>query len=174
MAEFSAESIRQISRLATNSLRIGTGNLIGVSGNLIGVSGNSGPDQVNGAQPGQGPRRRQDQRHPRRRRLQLPPGAQVAQAFACPHHGRDPQRHAPSDYRSGRPLHLKSGFFTDDYVRACLYRSFRRSAARRALKHSMSSALAQKRFPRLPCSTRPQRSHALKPRPCSSRSNIKP
>ncbi len=42
MADFSSESIRQISRLATNYLRIGTGNLIGVSGNFRGVSGNLG------------------------------------------------------------------------------------------------------------------------------------
>ncbi len=42
MAEFSAESIRQISRLATNSLRIGTGNLIGVSGKFRDKTGNSG------------------------------------------------------------------------------------------------------------------------------------
>ncbi len=36
-----AESIRQISRLATNSLRIGTGNLIGVTGNFSDGTGNS-------------------------------------------------------------------------------------------------------------------------------------
>ncbi len=52
MAEFLGESIRQISRLAKNSLRIGTGNLIGVSGKFRGGTGNSGPDQANGAQPG--------------------------------------------------------------------------------------------------------------------------
>ncbi len=40
MAEYSAESIRKISRLATNSLRIGTGNLIGVSGNFRSGTGN--------------------------------------------------------------------------------------------------------------------------------------
>jgi len=51
MAGFSAESIRQISRLATNSLRIGTGNLIGVSGNFRDGTGNSGPDQANEIQP---------------------------------------------------------------------------------------------------------------------------
>ncbi len=44
LAEFFAESIRQISGLATNSLRIGTGNLIGVSGNFRGGTGNLGPD----------------------------------------------------------------------------------------------------------------------------------
>ena len=46
MAEFSAESIRQISRLATNSLSNGTGNLIGVSGNFRGGTGNSGKRPV--------------------------------------------------------------------------------------------------------------------------------
>ncbi len=45
MAEFLAESIRKSSRLETNSLRIGTGNLIGVSGNFRGGTGNSDPDQ---------------------------------------------------------------------------------------------------------------------------------
>ena len=45
MAGFSAESIRQIRRLATNSLRFGTGNLIDVSGNFRDGTGNSGPDQ---------------------------------------------------------------------------------------------------------------------------------
>ncbi len=39
MAEFSVESIPQISRLATNSLRIETGNLVGVSGNFRGGTG---------------------------------------------------------------------------------------------------------------------------------------
>ncbi len=40
-----------------------------------------------GAQLPQGPRRRSDQRYPRRRRLQLPPGPQVAQASLCLDHG---------------------------------------------------------------------------------------
>ncbi len=40
MAEFSAESIRQISRLATNSLRIGTGNFFSRTGNFLPGSGN--------------------------------------------------------------------------------------------------------------------------------------
>ena len=42
MVDYSAESIRQINRLATNSLRIGTGNLISVSGNFGSGTGNSG------------------------------------------------------------------------------------------------------------------------------------
>ena len=40
MAEFSAESIRQISRLATNSLRIGTGNFLSQTGNFWSGTGN--------------------------------------------------------------------------------------------------------------------------------------
>ncbi len=40
MAEYSAESIRKISMLATNSLNNGTGNLIGVSGNFRSGTGN--------------------------------------------------------------------------------------------------------------------------------------
>jgi len=40
MAEYLVESVHQISRLPTNSLRIGAGNLIGVSGNIRSGSGN--------------------------------------------------------------------------------------------------------------------------------------
>ena len=64
----------------------------------------------------QRPRRRQDQRHPHRRRLQLPPCPQMAEAFVCPNPGRAPQRHLAPHRKPNRRFSLKSGFFTDDYV----------------------------------------------------------
>jgi len=53
------------------------------------------------------PARRRRQRHPRRRRLQLPPPDPLAQDFVVPNPGRS----LPG---AGDQSNLKSGFFTDD------------------------------------------------------------